>query len=412
MGRLRLGLLIEFLELPFGFCGVAILDDLLTDAAKISAAMGDDANGQSSIRISDFASQYQEEKESILHIVDQVFSSGIFVGLERLEEFEKAIANYCDVKHAVGVGSGTDALFLSLRALGVGPGDEVITPANSHFSSTSAIIHVGGTPVFADVKDNLNIDPAAIEAAITSKTKVIMPVHLTGRIADMNEISEIARKKGLRILEDAAQSIGAEYHGRRSGSFGDAAAFSAHPLKNLNAAGDAGYITTNDDQVASRLRTLRNNGLLDRDHVLEWGYVARLDVLQAEFLKMRLLKLDNIIETRRAHAELYRKEIKVAGVMQPECAAHERNSYHTFIIQCEDRDGLKDYLAANGVQSAVHYPEPIHLQPAAVSLGFERGSLPVTESLSNRILTLPVNQYLRAADIQKVSSHINEFYGS
>ena len=369
-------------------------------------------NSKREVKYSNFPAQYAEERDEIHAIVDRVFERGVFVSLALLDGFEEAVADYCGVSDAIGVASGTDALYLAMKAMDIGPGDEVITPPNSHFSSTSAIIQTGATPAFADVMDDQNIDPAAIEAAITPRTKAIMPVHLTGRIADMNAILEIASRHGLRIIEDAAQSMGSRYHGEMSGSFGDAAAFSAHPLKNLNAAGDAGFITTNDEAIARRLRKLRHNGLEGRDTVIEWGSVSRLDVLQAEILRMRLAKLDAVVARRRSNAALYRESLAASSsVFAPPCKPHEFNSFHIFVIQVDRREELIKFLVSGGVQTAIHYPIPIHLQPAAEDLGYKKGRLPVSEDQADRILSLPINQYVDPSDIQYTAGLINEFFG-
>ncbi len=358
----------------------------------------------------DFASQYAEERDAILATVDKVFSDGVFVGMTRIEEFERQAANGAGTRFAIGVSSGTDALFLALKVLGIGPGDEVITPPNSHFSSASAIVHAGATPVFADVLDDQNIDPVAIEAAITPRTKAIMPVHLTGRIAAMDAIGKLAQANGIDVLEDAAQAFGAKYHDRPAGSFGRIAAFSAHPLKVLNAAGDAGYLTTDHADLAARLKRIRNNGLEDRETVSEWGYAARLDVFQAELLVLRMQSLDDTIRRRRANAELYQEQLNGGLVTVPASVPGEYNIFQNFVIQADNRDGLREHLLENGVRTYIHYPIPIHLQPAAKDLGYARGSMPRAERQAERILSLPVHPYLQPWQIEFVCKLINRFY--
>lgn len=358
-----------------------------------------------------FPAQFEDERREIMACVGKVFKKGIFVGEVPVRKFEESVAAYCGVAHAVGVGSGTDALFLAMKVLGIGPGDEVITPPNSHFSSTSSIIQAGATPVFADVSEDLNIDPAAVEKAITDHTVAIMPVHLTGRIADMEAILDIVERHDLVVIEDAAQAIGATYKGKKAGGFGQVAAFSAHPLKSLGAAGDAGFITTDDPDLAQRIEMLRNNGLQGRDTVVEWGYVSRLDVLQAEILNMRLKKIDEIIAKRRENADLYRSLLKGGVVQCPVCQDYEFNAFHNFIIQVNDREGLKAFLLERGVQTAIHYPVPIHLQPAAKALGYQEGDFPKTERQSHRILSLPINQYIGREEIEFTAGIINEFFG-
>jgi dTDP-4-amino-4,6-dideoxygalactose transaminase len=356
------------------------------------------------------AAQYADERATLLPLLDQALSSGQWVGGPLVEEFEAAAARYLGTPHVVGVASGTDALILGLRALGIGPGDEVITPPNSFVASTAAIHFAGATPVFADVLPDQNIDPAAVEAAITPRTRAIMPVHLTGRMADMAALGAIAAKHGLAVIEDAAQAMGSRLDGRHAGTVGTVGCFSAHPLKNLNAIGDGGFLATADADLADRLRRLRNNGLADRNTVTEWGVVSRLDHLQAAVLRHRLDRLDGIVAARRRNAEQYRARLDGAAVFAPPCRPAEFNSFHTFVIQVERRDELQAFLTANGVGTAIHYPVPIHLQPAAQSLGYRPGDFPVTERQAGRILTLPVNQSLTAQEIDYVAETVNGFY--
>lgn len=354
--------------------------------------------------------QFAEEREEIIACVDAVFGKGDFIAGEAVERLESALASDIGVRHVVALASGTDALILGLRALGIGPGDEVITPPNSFVASAAAIVAVGATPVFADVLPDQNIDPDAVAAAVTPRTKAIMPVHLTGRIADMDRLMPIAERHGLAVIEDAAQSIGSRYHGRSSGSFGHVGCFSAHPLKNLNAAGDAGFISTNDGDIAHKIRLWRNHGLVDRNTVAEWGTVSRLDTLQAAILETRLRRLPALIEQRRANAALYRACLAGTPLFIPPCREGEFNSFHTFVVQLDRRDALQAFLMERGVGTAIHYPIPIHLQPAAASLGHRAGAFPVTESQAKRILTLPIHQFLDGDDIPYVAGLIREFY--
>ena len=357
----------------------------------------------------DLGAQYAEERAELLPIIDRVLADGQYIGGTVIEALERDLAQLCGVKHVVALASGTDALALGLVAMGVGPGDEVITPPNSFVASTAVVVQVGARPVFVDVLDDQNIDPAKIEAAITPKTKAIMPVHLTGRVADMNPILEIAQRHGLKVIEDSAQAVGSRYHGQVSGSFGDVGCFSAHPLKNLNACGDAGFLTTNDDEIAETIRLLRNHGLADRNTVTRFGQVSRLDTLQAAILKYRLTRLPSIIERRRANAALYRQELNADLVFVPPERQHEFIAYHTMVIQVDYRDALQAHLTKLGIGTAIHYPIPIHLQPAAASLGHGPGDFPVCERQAQRILTLPVNPALTADDVRYVSAAVNEF---
>jgi dTDP-4-amino-4,6-dideoxygalactose transaminase len=255
-----------------------------------------------------------------------------------------------------------------------------------------------------------NIDPTLIERAITPRTRAIMPVHLTGRICDMLPILESARRHKLFVVEDAAQSMGSRYDGRPAGSFGHIGCFSTHPLKNLNAAGDGGLLTTDDAEVASRVRLMRNHGLVNRDRVERFGFVSRMDTLQAAILHYRLGKLDRIIERRRRNAKLYRRHLDPAHVFLPPCRQIEHNTFHTLVIQVDRRDALQKYLGERGIGTAIHYPIPIHLQPAAVSLGCKAGDFPVTERQAGRILTLPINQSLGDDDVIYVASTVNAFF--
>lgn len=362
------------------------------------------------IRYVDFPAQYAEERDAIIALVDDVFFKGAFVGGEHIECFEQAVAKAVGVSHTIALNSGTDALIFALKGLGIGPGDEVITPPNSFVASTAAIVAVGAIPVFADVKPDQNIDPGAIEAAITPDTKAIMPVHLTGRVCEMDRIMDIADHNDLKVIEDAAQSYGSRYQDRMSGSFGHAGCFSAHPLKNLNAAGDAGFITTDNDELAARVRLLRNHGLKDRETVVEWGSVSRLDNLQAALLTMRLGRVDPLIKHRRANAALYRELLQGLPVFIPPCTQAEFNTFHTFVVQVDRRDELRAYLASHGIETAVHYPVPIHLQPAAAGLGCQMGDFPVTETQAARILSLPIHQHLPEGDIRIIAAAIKAFY--
>lgn len=369
----------------------------------------DQKNHINAVPYIDLIGQGAEEHDDIIACVETVLSNGQYVGGDLIEQFENEAANYCGVKHAVGVASGTAALILALQALDIGPGDDVITVANSFITSTSAIMMVGARPVFVDVGPDQLIDVALVEDAITERTKGILPVHLTGRVCDMPSLMEIAERRGLYVIEDAAQAIGSKFDNRHAGSFGDIGCFSAHPLKNLNAMGDAGFITTNHADIAERVKRLRNAGLKDRDTVTEWAGVARLDTLQAAVLSMRLAKLDKIIAKRRANAAVYDELLADTPIFIPPASAREFNSYHTFVIQADDRDGLQRFLAARGVGSAIHYPIPIHLQPVAKGLGYEQGTLPETEHQSGRILSIPIHQYLSEEEIGRVSAEVSNY---
>ena len=353
------------------------------------------------------AAQWEDDREQLLPIIDDLLSSGQYIGGNEIASFEKQIAKLCKVKYALALNSGTDALTLALHLVGVRNGDEVITPPNSFIASTAVIMHLGAVPVFVDVLPDQNIDPGKIESAITNKTKAIMPVHLTGRICDMDSIIEIASKYNIKIIEDAAQAIGSKYDGKPSGSIGDVGCFSTHPLKNLNACGDGGFLTTNDEAIYQRAKSLRSHGIIDRDKVISFGYVSRMDNLQAAILNYRLKKLDQVIERRRRNANYYFEKIKSLKVQLPIEKEKEFNSYHTFVIQSKNRNEIRDFLFSKGIETAIHYPTPIHLQPAAKNLGYNLGDFPKTEKQSKKILTLPINQTLSLKEIEKIVEAIN-----
>jgi dTDP-4-amino-4,6-dideoxygalactose transaminase len=359
------------------------------------------------------SAQADEQMPELAAIFEKAVRRGSFVGAgAEIERLEARLAEYCGTREAVALNSGTDALFLALKVAGIGPGNEVITPPNSFIASTAVIVHLGARPVFVDVLADQNIDPEAVERAITARTRAIMPVHLTGRVCRMDQIMEIAERHNLRVIEDAAQSIGSMFQGRKSGSFGHFGCFSAHPLKNLNAMGDAGFVTTNDAAAAARMRRLRTHGMADRETVEEWGSVSRMDVLQAAILDYRLDKLPNVIAKRREHAALYQRLLKHEKIFVPPCRQDEFNTFHTFVIQAERRDDLRRHLRAIGIKTAIHYPVPIHLQPAAASLGYRKGDFPATERQAERILTLPVNQYMSAQEVEAVAGEVMAFYGT
>ena len=352
--------------------------------------------------------QHAELKDELLSALGRVFKSADFVLGGEVDKFEKAIALYCGTKYAIGVNSGTDALFLVLKAYGIGPGDEVITAPNSFLASASVIAAVGAKPVFADIREDLNIDPAQIEKKISKKTKAIMPVHLTGKPADMRPINELAKEYNLKVIEDAAQAIGAEYNGNKTGSLGHAGCFSTHPLKTLNACGDGGFITTNDGNLFAALKQFRNLGLKNRDESDIWGYNSRLDTIQAAILNIKLKYLEKWINARRNNAFYYINELK--GLVNiPEDKNYEKSVYHTFVIQVEKRDDLKKHLEEKGIGTKVHYPIPIHLQRAAISLGYKRGAFPICEKAAMMILSLPVYQGLKEQDLAYVVDKIKEF---
>ena len=353
--------------------------------------------------------QWLDERNELLPIIDKIFANAQFVGGEEIDRFEKNIAKLCGTKYACALNSGTDALMLALMMSGVKKGDEVITPPNSFIASTAAIVHIGAIPVFVDVLPDQNIDPSKIKAVISDKTKAIMPVHLTGRMCDMDPIMDIAKKYGLSVIEDAAQSVGSKYKGKSSGSIGDVGCFSTHPLKNLNACGDGGFLTTNNENIFNKSKLYRNHGTKERNIVDHFGCVSRMDNLQAGILNFRLTKLAKLTEKRRNNAMAYIDGIKNQNLFFPKEKDTEFNTYHTFVVQTPRRDELREYLSLHGIDTAIHYPIPIHLQPASRGLGYKKGDFPVTEKQAKEILTLPINQYLSENDLERIISKINNF---
>lgn len=359
-----------------------------------------------------FKQQYESIGKEILSAITPILENGDFVMGDAVKRFEQKFASYSQSKYAIGVANGTDALFLSMKALGIGAGDEVITPPNSFLATAAAIIATGAKPVFVDVREDYNIDPALIEKAITKKTKAMLPVHLTGRPADMEPIMNIAKKHKLFVIEDAAQAVGAEYKGKKVGSFGDAAGFSLHPLKNLNIAGDGGLITTSSDEVFKKITLLHNHGLKNRDECECWGFNSRLDSIHAAIGEVKLKHLDSWTDKIREIAKTYAKELKgVKGISYvPVDKPYEKAVYHTFIIQCDKRDELQQYLLKKGIGTKIHYPIPIHLQKSAASLGYKAGDFPMTETQAKRILSLPIYPELTDAQISLVIKEIKSFY--
>lgn len=359
------------------------------------------------------AAQHAPIKAKLLEAMGRVIDRGQFILGDEVDEFEERFAELCGVRFAVAVNSGTDALILALRALGIGQGDEVITVPNSFIASASCIMLVGARPVFVDVREDYNMDPTKIEEALTPRTKAILPVHLTGRPADMNPIMETARAHGLHVVEDCAQAVMAEYQGKRVGSFGTIGCFSLHPLKTLNACGDGGVLTTDDEALFEKLKVLRNLGLLSRDECVVWSGNSRLDTLQAAILLVKMKYLEAWTEGRRSNALFYQRALAgVPGLRVPTDRPFEKAVYHTFVVQAERRDELRRHLACNGVGTAVHYPVPIHLQKPAACLGYGPGSFPVAERQGERILSLPVYPELRTTDLEHIVSTIRGFYGA
>ncbi len=355
--------------------------------------------------------QHASLKSELLNAVGEVIDSGHFILGEQVAEFERQFARLCGVRYAVGVNSGTDALILALKAIGIGSGDEVITVPNSFVASTSCIRVLGARPVFVDVGDDYNIDPSQIAAAITPKTKAIIPVHLTGRPCNMEPILAIAKEKGIAVVEDAAQAVLAEYKGQPVGSLGTVGCFSLHPLKNLNACGDGGVIVTDDTSMYEQLKIMRNIGLRTRDDCVLWSHNSRLDTLQAAILLVKLRYLHQWTQQRRENARYYQTQLaSIPQIQIPLEQKWEKCVYHTFVIQAEQRDELRKFLSSRDIGTAIHYPVPIHLCTVGRELGYTEGSFPVAEQQSRRILSLPIYQGLTTEQLQLICDNIKLFY--
>jgi dTDP-4-amino-4,6-dideoxygalactose transaminase len=353
----------------------------------------------------DLRAQHASIAAEVQAALDRVISNTDFILGADVAGFETEFAQYCEAAHCVGLDSGMSALELGMRAMGIGPGDEVITPAGSFIASSSAISFTGATPVWVDVDARTyNIDPDLIEAAITPRTRAIMAVHLYGQPADMDRILDIGRRHGLPVIEDACQSHGARYKGRRTGSMGVFAAFSFYPAKNLGAYGDAGALTTNDAELAEKVRMMRNYGQRAKyDHVyLAWN--RRLDTIQAAVLRVKLRHLDGWNQARRTVASLYAELLQESGAGLPYASADSEHVYHLYVVRVEERERVQRELAAGGVSTGIHYPVPIHLQEAYRGTGFGRGSFPVTESAAERVLSLPMYPELTEAGVRRVAA--------
>ena len=358
----------------------------------------------------DFGPTTQSSKADLTNAFERVLDSGKFVLGPEVKKFEQDFADFCGTKYAAGLANGTCSLHVVFKALGIEEGDEVITAPNSFIATAAAIAQVRAKPVFVDTNLDFNINPEAIEAAITPRTKAIVPVHLTGRVAKMDQILKIAKRYNLIVIEDSAQSVGAEFKGKRAGSFGDAASFSFHPLKNLHAFGDAGIITSNRLDVVEKLNILKNHGLIDRSTCSQWGLNCRLDEMQAAFLGVQLPQLENWTEERRKIAKFYNETLGKVVIVPTE-ENNEKHVYQTYVIRSDRRDDLKEYLNSNGVEALVHYPVPIHLQPAAKYLNYRKGDFPIVEKLSNEILSLPLYPGMPFEFQEIVANLILAFHG-
>lgn len=351
----------------------------------------------------DLKAPYLELKQELDEAIARVVSSGWFIGGPEVDQFEADFAQYCGATHAVGVANGLDALHLALRAMNVGPGDEVIVPSNTYIATWLAVSQCGAIPVPVEPDARtFNIDPALIEAAITPRTKVILPVHLYGQPADMDPILAIARKHGLRVLEDGAQAHGARYKGQRLGAHGDAVSWSFYPGKNLGAMGDGGAVTTNDAQMADRIRMLRNYGSRVKYVNEIQGYNSRLDPLQAAILGVKLKYLDNWNARRAVIAQQYQQSLAESGLTLPYVPEWAEPVWHLYVVRVLQRDAWQKQLGEAGVNTLIHYPIPPHLQCAYANLGLGKGSFPLSERIHSEVLSLPISPSLTHEQTREV----------
>lgn len=352
------------------------------------------------------------DKDIILEKISKVVTDGDFTLGSAVNAFEQQFANIIGVRHAIGVGSGTDAIFLSLKALGIKPGDEVITSPFTFYATVGAIVTAGAKPVFVDISDDLNINSEKIEAAITNRTKVIVPIHWAGQPCNMAKLMSVAHKNKLYVVEDACHAIGASSQEGNMGAIGTTGCFSLHPLKNLNVWGDGGIICTNSGSLANQLRLLRNHGLADRETCEVFGYNSRLDTIQAVVASHMLGKLENINSKRLHNANYLDRALR--AIPQVKMVNQNRNyishSYHLYSQLFEERDKLKEYLNSIGVDAKIHYPVPMHLQPAAKYLGYKKGDFPITESVTASILSLPIHEFISRQQLDIMITGILRFY--
>jgi dTDP-4-amino-4,6-dideoxygalactose transaminase len=351
--------------------------------------------------------QYSKIADELDRAIKGVLSSGRYILGENVAKFEEEFARYCGTKHAVGISSGTAALHLALLACGVGPGDEVITAANTYIATIFAISYVGAKPVLVDIDpESYTLDVAQVERAITERTRAIIPVHLYGQCADMDPILELAKSHKLRVIEDAAQAHGAEYKGRKAGSLGDLGCFSFYPSKNLGACGDGGAVVTNDEELYQKLRIYRYMGQPRKHLHMVIGYQERLDELQAAILRVKLRYLDRWNEERRRLAALYNQLLADTEVLLPKEQPYGRHVYHLYVIRVRRRDAVKARLAEAGIETQIHYPTPAHLQPAYADLGYGKGSFPITERYSGEILSLPLYPELKEEEVREIAREL------
>ncbi len=361
------------------------------------------------IHLWNYLKEYEKEKEEILSAIMDVLSSGILILGEHVKRFEEKFARYCGVRFGIGVNSGTDALFLGLKAIGIGVGDEVITVANTAVPTVSAIVSSGATPRFVDIDpETYLMDTSLLEKVITKKTKCILPVHLYGQCVNMDEVNRIAQKYGLKVIEDCAQSHGATFKGKKAGSMSDLAAFSFYPTKVLGGFGDGGMVVTNDEELYKRLNRLRFYGMETTYYSEEHGYNSRLDELQAGILLKRLDHLEEYINSRIRVAEMYYHGLKDSGLILPKVAEHNRHVYHLYVCRHPERHRIIIELKSRGVYTGIHYRWPVHLMRGYKFLGYREGSLPNTEDVAREIFSLPMYPSLSEEEQKIIINYLQD----
>jgi len=366
------------------------------------------------IPLVDLVGQYQRYKEELDTAIHKILETGAFIGGKTVKDFESAFAKFCGTKYSVGVGNGTDALYLIFRALGLGQGDEVILPANTFIASAEAIGMTGATPVFVDVDpDTALIDVRCATAAVTDRTKAILPVHLYGQLVPMEPILELAQKHNLHVVEDSAQAHGAERDGTRAGAYGIASGFSFYPGKNLGAYGDGGAVTTNNPELEDKVRRIANHGRAEKYmHDME-GVNSRLDGIQAAVLGTKLRHFEQATEERRVAAARYQEMLDgVTGLKRPTIISRQAHVFHLYVVEVDDREALGGFLRQRNIFSGVHYPVPLHLQPAYSHLEKGEGDFPHSERMASRILSLPLFPEITEAQQERVVSGVKEFFGA
>lgn len=361
----------------------------------------------------DLKAQYRQIEKDVKPEIDKVCESQMLCLGPAVEKFEKKIADYIGCEHAIGVSSGSDALLVSLMAMGIEPGDEIITTPFTFFATAGAISRLGADPVFVDIDpDTFNLDPQKIEEKITTRTKAIIPVHLYGQVADMKAIMQIADKYGLKVIEDACQSIGAEQNGKQAGNFGHTGCFSFYPTKNLGAFGDGGLVTTNDETTYKLIKTLRDHGQNPRYYYGMVGGNFRLDGIQGAVLSVKLDYLNQWNDKRRQNARLYNEILKDTPVKTPVESENNKCVYHQYTIKAPKRNELQKYLQGNDIACAIFYPKPLHLQECFAYLGYKEGDFPVTEQVCSEVLSLPIYPEMNEDQLNYAASKIVEFYNN